>query len=981
MKSQNNPIHFELNFPDQIYGRTKEIELFHEILNSFKEKDYIVLQLLGEPGIGKSYFLNKLIHNVARYRVYYGRYERFQRGVPYLGIRKIVEQVMDNCRKKGESAFNKFQSDLRFHLADYYVEIVNVIPSLGEIWEAGAPKNDDTGSPKALQNRIHQALLMLIKFIVNRELKPTVICIDDLQWCDRASQSFIIHLAKQEISGLMLILSSRSATLSDTLPTKEFFQQIQHLNHLEQLSLNSLSRKTVGELLEIILADAKGDLVEMRDYVYEMSVGNPFRLNETLSDLLRSGKLFREADSKQWNWHFENDPFMVYEKPISGFLKDKLNELNQDQISILQQAACFGSNLNVPFIGKILGENEEVVRSVFQTAVSMGFLVKADIPGQEGLAITNNFEFVHEMAQESVRASLREDEKMKIHRRIGKYFCEGTFIGLADRDVYDAAYHLNEAVHPKWSSEDLQQFAEVNYRAMELSHATASFSLAMGYLEQLVKMNGHQNWKHHYYFSAKVHILGYQIAMLNENEALSTSLFQEGITHLKALDRSKLRLTKTMLHIQLGELQSAIQEGILALKELGISVPPKAGILHIGKELVVTKFMLRKLSLDDIYNLPKMSNKKIESAIEIIFWMFRAAYHLNPELNAVLALKQLQLMLKHGTNGEAYSSLMAYGVIIGAASNNCKLAYDYAYLGSRIADKYKLKSGQLEFGRAIYSAYKIPLRDTLKLYESAKALSYQSGDFLAAAEPSANESLTMLSVGISLAGVEVKIKENLEFCKNLYATDFINFQQVLLYHVRMLKGEKLSLYEQNELSTIIEKSEFKFLHAVQVVLKMQLEVLKGNWDRVIEIAQKGKKEVQFLTGLYIQTEYSFFLALAYAKNYDQLTLAQKRKATKFLKTVRNNLKRWNVCAPETHEHRKLIIDALWFQKNKEFKQAEDILLKAYAAANISTFTQNAALIQWLLFDLYAQSKAHEKAQKAYAKSLELFTIWGTKVLG
>jgi predicted ATPase len=974
-------VHPDLVFPSKIYGRVSQQESIHNSLLDFDSNTTGLINVTGEPGIGKSFFINHVFSELPQYDYHLGKYERFQQGVPYLGIRLIIESIIKRNQDLGAEHFAKWVTEFRFRFTENYGELVSIVPSAVMLWEVQMEVKIEHNSPSALQNRINRFLGNFFKFVVTKSSKPVILFLDNLQWCDRSSKRFILKLAEKKLSGLLLILASRSAEITNEKNKDDLADKLNLIEGNQRLSLSSLSRVEIKGLLDELFPNPEADLDQLLNYLFDHSAGNPYALNESLSDLSRSGKLTYDSKNKKWSWQLEDENSPIDDRPLSGLLRDKLLDLKDENQKILQISSCFGTNLNIPFISRISGIEQHRLRATFQQAVALGFLVQSHTSGQHGVPEASNYEFAHDMAQESVQSTFEESESRKIHYKIATYFIEESFLGLSDRDVYDAVYHLNEAVEDTWSQEELQTHAEVNLRAAKKAHSTASFSLASNYLSQLFSNDRHHDWEYRYSFAAEAHTFGYQIARLNTNDVLADQLYQASIKFMKPLELAKLRLVKTMLDIQFGELVAAIKTGVKALKDLGINVPFKAGKVAVVKEFLRTKIVMRGKTLDSIYELPKMKNNEAETAFNIIFWLFRAAHSINPELNGVLALKELQLTLKYGTNGEAYSGLMAYGVIIGAGTNNYKSAYEYCELGSKIATKYKYKSGGLEFGRAIYSAYRFPLRDSLPQYERSKKISYDTGDFLAAAEPTVNESLTLYSVGMPLKGVEIKIKESVAFCKELKMTDFYEFQVAMLYHLKRIKGDVLKDGEEEEFNRIIEKTEYNVLIAVGGIFSLQYECLQGNWKQAIQQAKKCKKDIQFLAGLYFQTEYYFYRAVAQLKSYKSLDISSKIKIKRSVNATLKKMRKWADSAPENHAHRLLIIEGLFAQAQGDSAKAEELLMKAAEEAEEFIFTQNAALAHWFLFDFYAEEGKSENAQRSFTNAMEHFKIWGTKLLG
>lgn len=811
----------ELLFPNRIYGRKKEQDQLHHAVEKCLKGEPILIRFEGEAGIGKSFFTRSFFKQYKDFQFYSGKYEQFKQGVPYLGLRQICEALVNfQITLEGVNK-DSWKSDFLARFESDLTEIHRFIPSLLELIELNPRLDADTESPVAIRNKFNKTLLNFIAFLIEKLDSDIVLHFDDLQWADKDSIEIIRLLIEKKFKGLLVVISNRPSTSFKGFELKD--QGIDHLT----ISLSGLPREEVGNLIKELFKNSSSDFEPLENLLYSKCSGNPYILNEYLRKLSNANEITYSPESNTWHW----DDFETVDVSIGDvlprMLRNKLEQLDESDRLFLQMGACFGSEFNVPFIAQITGKEKEELQKSYRVAVEKGFILPLPLASVNDLQDLTNFRFTHDLVQETVHDSMGEELRSKLHSKIADYYLLNSALGLNYKYIFDCAYHMNECISEDSTFEFKIQHAEVNLQAVQKAKLSASFDLALGYLHQALDSNMHHNWSSAYDLAATIRIEGYQIARLCNSESLANKLYAQGLSRCNKTDQIKLRLAKIMLDTQFGELNLALKNGISALKILGINVSEKANKLSVVKEIGRTKVLLGGKSIDDLYKMPKMTDSDAEMACKLILWMFRSAYYLNPELNGVLALKIMQINLKKGFNEDSASGLMAYGIITGAGVNNYKVAYEYCELGGKLAEKYNALYARYYFGKAIYTAYKKPLRSTLKFYQLATEQGYEQGDFLGASEPTVNESLTLYHVGKNLTDVYNHAVQNAVWCEDLKMIDYRDFQIVFMYHIKKLKGNEIEESMKNEVEEILSRTEYKFTLSVDKVMNLQRTCLES----------------------------------------------------------------------------------------------------------------------------------------------------------
>jgi len=170
--------------PDTLVGRDREIARLERALDGLVSDQVRVLQISGEPGIGKSRLLAELARRAeARgYLVLDGQAAEFERDIPF-GV--IVDALNDRAAALEPSLLRSLDGET-------VRELAVLLPSLAGLVDE--PLVHRLGSERY---RAHYAIRALLEALAR--VQPVVLTLDDLHWADDASVEVIGHLARHHL--------------------------------------------------------------------------------------------------------------------------------------------------------------------------------------------------------------------------------------------------------------------------------------------------------------------------------------------------------------------------------------------------------------------------------------------------------------------------------------------------------------------------------------------------------------------------------------------------------------------------------------------------------------------------------------------------------------------------------------------------------------------------------------------------------------
>ena len=361
-----------------LVGRADELRAIEHVLDELGAGSAAALELVGEPGIGKTSLLREL-ESLAEARGHLalsGSASELERDLPFS---VFVDALDEYVQGLDPAVLAGLDDDVR-------TELAHVFPSLSS--HAG-------GRAAALQDeryRSHRAVRLLLEELAST--KPLVLVLDDVHWADPASVELLGALVRRAPANAVLIaVAVRPRQLPDRLATA--LERASRAGTITRLELHALTPVEARELLGDDVASTEATLL------YEESGGNPFYLEQLARSLDRAG--VHAAGIA------EMSSAMGVPPTVAASLTEELALISDASRLVLEGAAVAGDPFEPELAAAAAGTTAESAMDALDELLELGLVRETDVP--------RRFRFRHPLVRRAVYEAAPGGWRLGAHER------------------------------------------------------------------------------------------------------------------------------------------------------------------------------------------------------------------------------------------------------------------------------------------------------------------------------------------------------------------------------------------------------------------------------------------------------------------------------------------------------------------------------------------------------------------------------------
>jgi PAS domain S-box-containing protein len=957
----------KFQIPQKLYGREKEVATllaaFERVAGESVEKTssppYLrneMMLVAGYSGIGKSALVAELYKPITKQKGYFisGKFDQFKRNIPYYAVVNALAGLVRQLLTESQAQLNQWRGKILSALGANGQIIIDVIPEV-ELIVGKQPTLPELG-PTEAQNRFN---LVFQKFIgvFCSPAHPLVIFLDDLQWADLATLKLIqLIMTEAKTPYLFTIGAYRDNEVNSTHPLMITLDDLRKRGAIiNQITLAPLPLDCVSQLIAETLHSSVKNVKPLAKLVWRKTGGNPFFINEFLKAIYAENLIAFNPNVSQerWKWDLARIEAMGFTDNVVELMITRLKKLPISTQKLLRVAACIGEYFDLNNLSIISKKSLKYIDKIILYAVQLGVILPTSELDDQ--LLIQKYKFAHDRIQQAAYALIAEEDKKAMQLQIGRLLWQNSSTERLSEEIFKIVDHLNLGVELVTNRKERNEIARLNLIAGKKAKAATAYDSAVRYLNLGRENLAENSWETEYELTLNLYVEAGEAEYLNTNynqaETLSNVVLKQAKT---VLDKVKVYGTRILFYSAQNQLQTAIETGLEVLEILGVS-------LCLSQP--------QTLSVEELYNLPEMTDSYKQEAMRILMMLFAPAYSTNPALLLQISFTMVDLCIKYGNSPLAAYAYALYGLLLCGVLEDIELGYQFGKLSLRILDKFdakEIKSRVYNKFNSFIIHWKEAARKSLEPLRETVQMCLETGDIEFACYASLNYCINLSLVGEPLEYVD---RQNRQYCSFMQ-----NLKQDLPLHVNQLWAEfvgdliekkpdnNLGVTEKN-MTRMVENNTISFIYTFYL-LKTIISYFFKDYDQAVAIASEAEKYEAGLSGLLPITQMPFYSSLALLSHYPNASSTEKIADLQKVDANQEKLKKWAEHARMNFQHKYDLVAAEKARVLGENWSAAELYERAIKGAKENGYLHEEALAYELAAEFYL-ARGMEKIAQTY----------------
>ena len=962
----------------------------------------------GYSGIGKSAVVNEVSKPITRSKGYFisGKFDQLKRNIPYASLIQAFNSLLQQLLTESAVSLEIWRTKILTALGTDGQVIADVIPKV-ELIIGKQPEVPEV-SPTEAQNRFNRLFKEFLRVFAQQE-HPLVIFLDDLQWADSATLKLMqLLITDPEQQYLLLIGAYRDNEVSPTHPLIQTVEEIEKTGTIvNNIVLQPLDLANVTELVTETLNSCTEKVTNLAELIWNKTGGNPFFLTQLLQALYQDSLLkfefnhiTNEGSQSGWYWSIDEiQAIGITDKSVVELVASRIEKLPAPTQEVLKLAACVGDKFALDVLSLVSEKSANTTATELYSALQAGLILPLSdayrIPLVFDRAESINlkldtsrvsYKFLHDRVQQAAYSLIPEDQKQSTHLKIGQLLLNNTPPDKLEENIFDIVNQLNVGIDTISQQSEKTQLAHLNLTAGRKAKAAAAYEAAVRYLRVAMELLPADCWHSQYDLTLAIYESTAESEYLNINYEYSKHLVDIVIKKSQSLlDKVNVYELQIQSYNAQNRPLEALNTGLEVLKLLGISFPQNPKTLNIVAGLINTKLSLGLKRMEDLANLPEMTDPDKQAAMRILSGILSSAIQAKPLLVPLLTFRMVKLCIKYGNSPYASIAYVYYGVIL-CRVGDISLAYQFGQLAIRLLGKFPSRSIKSRvyavFGTFIQQ-WKTDLKSGLGDIKEGFQTGMETGELEYAAYSLNIYCTYKLSMGERLDLVEQETGKYVKLMQQSQlemAVQYISVERQTALNLCGTTVEPCNLVGEsfNEFKTLQILIDAKSFMVVCLVYnaKTMLNFIFRNYAQALENSRLFEKYAEAASGLYVVSVNNFYFSLSLLALYPATGKGEQKQYLKKVLHNQKKMKKWAVHAPMNYQHKYDLVAAEKARVLGQNTEAMELYDRAISGAAKNGYIQEEALAYELAGEFY-QALGKEVVFQAYlTKAYYGYINWG-----
>ncbi|MEG5162966.1 AAA family ATPase [Microcoleus sp. AT3-A2] len=989
--------------PEKLYGRETEVDNLLAAFERVRNASAEMMLVAGFSGIGKTAVVNEVHKPIARQRGYFikGKYDQFQRNIPFSAFVQAFRELMGQLLSESDAQLHRWKNLILTAVGESGQVLIDVIPELEHIIGAQSPALELSGS--AAQNRFNLLMQKFVQVFTQAE-HPLVMFLDDLQWADSASLK-LLQLLMEDTGHLLVLGAYRDNEVSPAHPfmltVDEIVKSGATVNTitLQPLSLGDLNQ-LVAETLICDLSFA-GPLTEL---VYQKTKGNPFFSTQFLKALHEDGQIiFNPPQSplskggSKGGWQCDiNQVKFADASDVVEFMAAQLQKLPAITQDALKLAACIGAQFDLETLAIVSEELPEETESALWKALQEGLIlvisegynfIQSDSQSPNQSVANPTYKFLHDRVQQAAYSLIPDDQKQATHLKIGQLLLQSSSDIETEEKIFDIVGHLNQGIELIDQLSEHSALAQLNLEAGRKARNSTAYAAANIYLQTGIELLTPQCWQTQYELALNLYVAAAEIAYLNGDfdgmEQIAALVVQEAQT---ILDRVKIYEIKIAAQTAQSKVLETIAVAREALLQLGIELPAEPDEAKIGKALQALAALLGHRKIEELVDLPVMTNPQTQAAMQLSGMLFPPIFQGMPGLLPLLSSTMVSLSLSFGNAPASTVGYAMHGMVFCAFLQEVETGYGFGQLALSLLDRLNVPEFKstvlLLFGGWIQHRQE-SLLATIPTLKEGYRLGMETGDFVDAGYNIYICFYTYLFAGVELDTWEPEIasyRAVMAQLKQYSARIYLDMIQQTVQNLRetRIRPDLLigSAYDETVMiPKHYQDNEFTAI-ACACIFKLLLAYCYGNYTAALDHISQVKQYLMGVSGSAFVPIFHFYAALTHLALFRAQPAIEQTEILALVETHQSTLQQWAQNAPMNYLHKWYLVEAEQQRVLGNKAEAIEMYDRAIEGAKENKYVNDEALANELAAKFYSEWGKTKVAQSYIFEAYYCYVEWG-----
>ncbi len=970
-----------------IYGREEELARLIAIYDEFLESGQCFVTIGGYSGTGKTMLIHQLQKSIAQTGGIFisGKFDQYQRNVPYYGFFKAIDQFCDIVFSESEETLRQWKMKLNDALSQDGRLLTDKIPKLEQL--VGVQPELPEFQMLEEQTRFKNVLQRLLQAIAS-PTQPLIIFIDDIHLADMGSLELFEEIMQSDTLKDLLILACYRNNEVD-----EAHQLIRSLQRIEQrggclrhIELKGLKLEAINQMLADSLHCKVSETSELAVAAYDKTYGNPFYLIEFLKHCYASKHISFSPHQRRFVWQLEDIKKLPYNDNVVEFLIENMSSLQPDTIRLLSYGASIGQSFDVTTLSYLSGQDEQKIIEQFKPIVSAEIIRPSGLSGEDSISLM--FDFCHDRFQQAYYTVLPEDIKQITHLKLAELYRQQVQGGIMSAEQQlSIAEHYSKALPILTSRLKRLEVAKLLLDASRLSSRLSAFDTALRLIET-VKDELSDLFVDDRPFQFEVYSL-YHLELCSVARHTEADAIYETLSRLtdNPLDLTDNCCEQSIILSYRGDYDASVGLAFDMLERHGVKCPTEQDLQkEISFEVEAYYREIKATGFNGLSSVQITEDPVLAAIYKIASRIYASCFFKNPMYGLWLGVIGARRIVKHGYTASALHLHSCFGLTLISFKGDYKLAYEVVNdcIATTEKHKYYHELARSKFNLAQFYAHWVEdFKNSISYAREAFRGNWEAGDLEFSAFTYYPSLTAVLETSSNLDELKIESEAALTFSKktdNHHTFEsYINFRQ--FYKAMRGTTDTQGSFNDDTFDDkkFIEKNTKNVLALTYYhTLRALSAVICCDYETSFALTEEIASTMFYVTCIYVEVQHNFLHSLSICKKIGtkKLDIAEEQLLRGVLKKNQEWLGERAAQAPVNFLHMHTAIEAEIKALENNSSEAAILYNKAIKEAEKSGRILYYALLSELAVPHFEKIKEYNSVTQHISNAFRSFAAWG-----